>query len=177
MIRSPGRPACMLRIVSVATAMLVSIALAALPVRAAISEAGISADSEIELLEKTTFGIYQQYQVRIATRDGTARIEASKDNAQVAMPIASPDVLHLWKQVLRSGLEFLDDSTETGLPPDQSFFTIRYRVGAETRTFTVYAVDWLKDGRYREIVNAILDLADGWAGSALDQSPTQGGQR
>ena len=66
----------------------------------------------------------------------------------------------LWREVINNSLETLGDATVDSAAPDQSHFTVKYRVGQATGGFSAYGVDSLRDERYRKIVVAILDLAE-----------------
>lgn len=117
------------------------------------------ANSVIELTEKATAGRYQRYTIVISSQDGVASIVADRDGRRIERAVPADEYLALWNQVVQAGIRSLE-STEGKGAPDQSRFMVRYELGAETRTFSVYGVDALPDTRYREVVRAILALGD-----------------
>ena len=129
-------------------------------VAAQVLESDVATDSEIELLEQAQSGAYEHYRIRISTRDGRSVLATDKDGVTAEFEVSVEETLALWRDVLKNGLEALvNASPETGVP-DQSQFTIKYRVWQTTGGFSVVGVDTLSDDRYRKIVRAILALGD-----------------
>ena len=135
-------------------------------VAAQVSESDVVSDSDIELVEQAEAGSYQQYRIKITTRGGKSIVATNKDGVKTTSEMSSNQNLGLWRNVLGHGLEKLatpsmkaDDSLGPVFP-DQSQFTVRYRVGRTAGAFSVAGVDSLSDDRYRKIVRAILVLGD-----------------
>lgn len=130
------------------------------PVGAQVHENDILSDSEIELVEQAGYGAYQQYRIIVTTRDGRTLLTTDQDGVKAEFEVSSNECLALWRTALTNGLETLVAASPTVALPDQSSFTIRYRVWQTARQFSVDGVDTLADDRYRTIVRAILALAD-----------------
>lgn len=125
-----------------------------------VLEADIAADSELELLERAESGSYQRYSIQLTTADGGSTLSADKDGVETRVPLTLDDTLALWRELLKEDLETLADASPEQVVPDQSRFTVKFRVGEKRGGFSVYGVDSLSDGRYRQVVRAILKLAD-----------------
>jgi hypothetical protein len=129
------------------------------PALAQVVESVAAADSDLELLERSD-GAYRMLVVKIKARDGNFVLATNKDGAAAEKPIDASEGRALWRALLATNLETLGDATPEKAVPDQSHFTVKYRVGQATGGFSAYGVDSLSDERYRKIVVAILDLAE-----------------
>jgi hypothetical protein len=130
---------------------------------AQIDNGAIAADSDLELLERADSGAYQSYWIKFSTRDNNSVLATRKDGVAAEFRIDAAQCLALWRDLLALRLETLGDATPSKAFPDQSHFTVKYRVGQTAGGFSAYGVDALPDDRYRKIVGAILDLADKYA--------------
>ncbi len=127
---------------------------------AQVVESAAAADSDLELLERGDSGAYRTFVVRVTARGGDFVLATSKDGVTGELQIDASEGRALWREVIDNSLETLGDATVDGAVPDQSHFTVKYRVGQATGGFSAYGVDSLRDERYRKIVVAILDLAE-----------------
>lgn len=125
-----------------------------------VQEADVAADSQLELLERADSGAYQRYSVKLTLADGVATLAADKDGEKVQAQVPVDDALALWRELLGADLETLRDASPEQAVPDQSRFNVTFRVKDAQGGFSAYGVDSLTDGRYRQIVRAILKLAD-----------------
>lgn len=116
----------------------------------------ISADSEIVLSETGGAG----YTIRVTSLDSSAKIslEQKGDTTEASMPHEVCE--SLWNYCLDRDAARLEDAKANPLPPDQSSFTLTFRVGTTTHSFRAVGVDFLEDRRYREIIRRILDTCD-----------------
>jgi hypothetical protein len=130
------------------------------PAVAQVVESVAAADSDLELLERGDSGAYQRFSIKVTARDGNFVLATNKDGAAAEVRIDATEGRALWRALLETSLETLGDATAEQAVPDQSHFTVKYRVGQATGGFSAYGVDSLSDGRYRKIVVAILDLAE-----------------
>ena len=135
-------------------------ALGAAAASAAVVSAVVAADSELELLERAEGGSYQRYSIWLGVVDGVAMLSADKDGEVTKVEVPLDEALALWRELLSEDVETLADASPEQVVPDQSRFTLRFKVGDARGGFTVYGVDSLMDGRYRQVVRAILKLAD-----------------
>ena len=147
-------------------AVLALTALGAAVASAAVLEADIAANSELELLERAESGSYQRYSIKLTVADGEPTLSADKDGVVTKVHVPLDETLALWRELLSEGLETLTDASPEQAAPDQSRFTVKFRVKEARGGFSVYAVDSLMDGRYRQIVRAILKFADKQVGRA-----------
>jgi hypothetical protein len=129
-------------------------------VTAQVLESEVTGDSEIELLEQAESGAYQQYRIKITTREGRSVLVTDKDGVRAEFDVSSEESLALWRDVLKNGLETMVNASPKTALPDQSQFTIKSRVGQPAGRFYALSVDTLPDDRYRKIVRAILALGD-----------------
>ena len=83
-----------------------------------------------------------------------------KDGVKAEFGITPDDCLALWREVLKNNLETLVNASAQDASPDQSQFTVKYRVWQTAGGFSADGVDSLPDDRYRKIVRAILTVAD-----------------
>lgn len=127
---------------------------------AQVVESAAAADSDLELLERGDSGAYRTFLVKITARDGNFVLATNKDGVTAQLEISASEGRALWREVITNGVETLGDATVDNAAPDQSHFTVKYRVGQARGGFSAYGVDSLKDERYRKIVVAILDLAE-----------------
>ena len=130
---------------------------------AQVDDAAIAADSDLELLERADSGAYQTYWIKFSTRSHNSVLTTRKDGVAAEVKIDSAECLALWRDLLKLSLETLGDAKPEKAFPDQSHFTLKYRVGQTTGGFAAYGVDTLADERYRKVVGAILDVADKYA--------------
>jgi hypothetical protein len=127
---------------------------------AQVSETEVASDSEIELLEQAESGTYQHYSIKISTHEGQSILATNKDGVKAQFKVSSKESLALWRSVLKNGLETMADTSPETASPDESQFTVKYRVGQTVGEFSAVGVDTHSDGRYRNIVRAILALGD-----------------
>jgi hypothetical protein len=127
---------------------------------AAVLESDVAADSELELLERAESGAYQRYSIKLTTVEGVSTLSADKDGSKTQVQVPLDDTLALWRDLLKEDLETLADASPEQAVPDQSRFTMKFRVKDTRGGFSAYGVDSLTDGRYRKVVRAILKLAD-----------------
>lgn len=131
-----------------------------LPVNAAAPAADIAADSELILSEHVEWGAYRDYSVSIRLHKKKATLVAVKDGHRTAVKLPYSQTMELWTSLQRSEMETLPNA-QAGLEyPDQADFNVEYRVKGESGGFKAYAVDFLEDARYRDIVREIQNLAD-----------------
>jgi hypothetical protein len=130
------------------------------PAVAQVVESVAAADSDLELFERGDSGAYRTYSIKVKARDGNFVLATNKDGAAAEVQIDASEGRALWRALLNTGLETLGDAATDNALPDQSHFTVKYRVGQATGGFSAYGVDSLSDERYRKIVVAILDLAE-----------------
>jgi hypothetical protein len=130
---------------------------------AQVDDAAVAADSDLELLERAESGAYQTYSIKFSTRANNSVLTTRKDGVAAEVRIDSTECLALWRALVKLSLETLDDAKPEQAFPDQSHFTVKYRVGQTTGGFAAYGVDSLADERYRKVVGAILDVADKYA--------------
>jgi len=145
------------------TSVMLVVCLASVGVRlagAAVSEDDIIADSRLELLQRAEAGSYQSYSITIVTREGTTTLSTNKDGAKAVQTVPLEEALALWRIVIDAGLETLTDASPESPMPDQSEFTVRYRVKDTNGGFTASGVESLPDGRYRKLIEGILNFAD-----------------
>jgi hypothetical protein len=155
--RAPGVP--------LAGAFVAALILWALPVSAQIRDVDVTANSELQLLERADAGEYQRYSITITTIDGSTVLTTNKDGIGATHEIAGAAGIALWRELLGNGLESLGDAAPSAPLPDQSRFTMKYRAGSASGEFTAYAVDSLADARYRAIVRAVLAFAGKYSAS------------
>jgi hypothetical protein len=129
-------------------------------VAAQVLESDVAGDSEIELLEQAESGAYQQYKIKITIREGRSILATDKDGVKAEIELSSEESLVLWRDALKNGLETMVNASPETAFPDQSQFTIKYRVGQTAGEFSAVGVDTLHDDRYRKIVRAILAVGD-----------------
>jgi hypothetical protein len=127
---------------------------------AQISQSDLSRDSEIVLLEQAESGAYQRYTITINIHEGKTVLATDKDGVKANFEVNSDEGLALWHHLLKSGLENLADASSSTALPDESAFTVNFRVGQTVGGFSAAGVDTLPDRRYRTIVRAILALGD-----------------
>ena len=142
-----------------AGAFVVALTLWALPVSAQIRDVDVTANSELQLLERADAGEYQRYSITITTIDGSTVLTTNKDGVRTTRAIAGGPGIALWRELLGHGLESLGDAAPSAQLPDQSRFTVTYRAGSASGEFTASGVDSLADVRYRAIVRAVLAFA------------------
>ena len=130
------------------------------PAVAQVAEGVAVVDSDLELLERGDSGAYRTYSIRVKARDGNFVLATNKDGVAAEVQIDASEGLALWRALINNSLEMLADATAEKAFPDQSHFTVKYRVGQATGGFSAYGVDSLSDERYRKIVVTILDLAE-----------------
>jgi hypothetical protein len=131
---------------------------------AQLGESTVAADSDLELLERAESGAYQTYWVKLSLRNSIPALQTRKDDVAAQYSADLSECLTLWRGLLAMKLDTLGDATAQPAFPDQSHFTLKYRVGQTAGGFSVYGVDSLADDRYRKVVGAILDLADKYSG-------------
>ncbi len=148
------------RAIALAGAIVVALTIGATPVAAQIMDADVAADSELQLLARADAGAYQRYSVTIVTRAGSTVLTTNKDGVSATREVAGDAGIALWRELLTNGLESLGNASPSAPMPDQSRFTVTYRAGSASGTFTAYGVDSLSDGRYRAIVRAVQAFAD-----------------
>ena len=129
-------------------------------VAAQVLESDVAYDSEIKLLEKAESGAYQHYVIKISTHEGRSVLATDKDGVKAKFEVSSKQCLALWRDVLKNDLETMVNASPETAFPDQSEFTVKYRVGQKAGGFSAIGVDTLPDDRYRKIVRAILALGD-----------------
>jgi len=129
-------------------------------VAAQVLESDVAGDSEIELLEQAESGAYQQYRIKVSARESRSVLATDKDGVKMEFEVSAQESLALWRDVLKNGLETIVNASPETVLPDQSQFTIKYRVGQTAGGFSAVGVDTLPDDRYRKIVRAILALGD-----------------
>ena len=145
------------------TSVMLVLCLASVGVRlagAVVPEDDIIADSRLELLQRAEAGSYQSYSITLVTREGTTTLSTNKDGAQAVHTVPLEETLALWRNVIDAGLETLTDASPEIPMPDQSEFTVRYRVKDIKGGFTASGVESLPDGRYRKLIEGILNFAD-----------------
>ena len=125
----------------------------------------IAFDSELTLHERNDFGSYTDYFIALTIKDGAATLSLNKDGRKATVSVALDECQAMWQRLIESGLETLTDTPEETFP-DQSHFTIQYRVIDRDGGFLIHAVDDLSDTRYRYIVEEILSMGN----SYLEQS-------
>jgi hypothetical protein len=135
-------------------------AIAAAPAAAQALESDIAQDSELTLLERSDSGAYRRFLIRLTMSEGVARLTTDKDGVTSAVEISEEEALALWRDLAAEGFETIANPPPGKMLPDQSHFTVRFRVKEKTGGFSAYGVDSLSDKRYRQIVRAILKTAD-----------------
>ena len=123
-------------------------------------ESDIAQDSELTLLERSDSGAYQRFLIRLTMSGGAACLTTDKDGVTSAVEISEEEALTLWRELAAEGFETIANPPPGKMLPDQSHFTVRFRVKEKTGGFSAYGVDSLSDKRYRQIVRAILKTAD-----------------
>lgn len=152
------KPGCSKLVVPICLAVLcLAPAGSALP---PVSEVDISADSELELLERADAGAYQRYGITVAISDETCTLATDKDGSKASGQVPLEECLTAWREILVIGLEGLTDPSPEGAPPDQSHFKVAFRVRETKGGFEAYGVDSLPDTRYRDVVRVILAFAN-----------------
>ncbi|PYR47902.1 MAG: hypothetical protein DMF89_17550 [Acidobacteria bacterium] len=152
---------CLIRAMAMGAIVLLGLAtLGSDPLAAQVLESDITGDSEIELLEQAESGAYQRYWIKVSTREGRSVLAIDKDGVKAEFGITPDDCLALWREVLKNNLETLVNASAQDASPDQSQFTVKYRVWQTAGGFSADGVDSLPDDRYRKIVRAILTVAD-----------------
>lgn len=116
----------------------------------------ISADSEIVLSESN--GARYTLRVRSVDSSTVISVERGGDTTEVAIPHEACE--SLWNYCLDRDATRLEDARANPLPPDQSTFTLTFRVGTTAHSFSAVGVDFLEDRRYREIIREILDTCN-----------------
>lgn len=150
-----------IRAVGVASLLVAAMATtASTPLAAQALESDIVQDSELTLLERNDSGAYQRFSIRLTMSQGAARLSTDKDGVTTAVEIPEEEALVLWRELLGGGLETMGAPPPGKMLPDQSHFTVRFRVKEKTGGFAAYGVDSLSDKRYQQIVQAILKIAD-----------------
>lgn len=158
-MRMPGSR--LLQAVAMGAVVLLGVATVSSKVVAAqVQDSLIVSDSEIQLVEQAQSGAYQHYRITVSARDGRTILTTEKDGARTVFEVSQDEPLTLWHHLLANDVQSLVDGPSDSAVPDQSQFTVRYRVGQTNGQFSVYGVDTLPDPRYRSIVRAILALGD-----------------
>jgi hypothetical protein len=121
--------------------------------------ADIALDSELRLFEQNDFGSYSRYSIVLKIRYGEATLSIDKDGKKANLAVPLAECQALWRRILHSGLETLTDSPPETLP-DQSHFTVRYRIVDQEGGFEAHSVDENFDPRYRYIVEELLIMGD-----------------
>ncbi len=116
----------------------------------------ISDDSEIILSESNGAG----YTIRVTSVDSSAKISLEQKGDTIEAPMPDEVCESLWNYCLDRDAARLEDAKANPLPPDQSSFTLTFRVGTTTHSFRAVGVDFLEDQRYREIIRKILDTCN-----------------
>lgn len=114
----------------------------------------ISEDSEIILVE--THASISTF--RVTTKASQTVVSLDRDGEVRSASMPNDECHALWDYCLSSGVDELVDARPEPLPPDLSVFTLTFRIGDRSHTFTVHGVDFLDDTRYRDIVRRILDV-------------------
>jgi hypothetical protein len=135
-------------------------ALSGPPVLAQLLEGDILFDSELTLLERVESGAYRRYAITLTTNQTGTTLTATKDGAHTTVAVGQDDVLALWRELLAQDFDTLGAPAPHPMLPDQSHFTVRFRVKESAGGFSAYGVDSMSDGRYRAVIRAILKLAD-----------------
>lgn len=130
------------------------------PALAQALESDITLDSELTMVERNDSGAYQRFAIRLTMSQGAARLTTDKDGLETAVEVPEEEALALWRELLAEGLETMGPPPPGKMIPDQSHFTVRFRVKEKTGGFAAYGVDSLSDKRYRQIVRAILKIAE-----------------
>lgn len=116
-------------------------------------EGDVSEDSEIVLTESGPAG----YTLRLRSVDSTTTISLERGGETTTVTMPHDECLSLWNFCLERDAGRLEDASAHPLPPDQSEFTLTFRIGTSSHSFSAVAVDFLEDQRYREIIRSILD--------------------
>ena len=116
-------------------------------------------DSEISLSEGA-MGPHQGHRITISTKDGVTTLKDIKSGNEAGGSMPDDACLLLWDYVLQKGVEDLEDAQPDLVPPDTSTFTLSFRIGSTSHSFSAAAVDYLSDTRYRDIVREILAVSD-----------------
>jgi hypothetical protein len=159
-MRKPGTSEFFRRSVLIGAGVLCFAGLGWRPAGAAVLDSDIAEDSEIQLLEKNQLGSYRRYSVHMSTQNGTTTLSTDKDGVATAQRIPEAECIAMWRNVITAGIEDMTDPPAGPAFPDQSEFTVTFRVKDTRRTFTVYSVDSLPDTRYRDVVREILTMGD-----------------
>ena len=137
---------------------VVGVTLSVAPTRtwAEIRAEDIAFDSEVRLLESNDNGSYKRYSIVLTIDAGAAKLSIDKDGETASVAVPLDECQALWQRLLESGLETLPDATPEILFPDQSEFTVEFRVAGQKGGFHAYGVDNIPDRRYRNIVEELL---------------------
>jgi len=147
------------RIAVASVIVLAAIIASSRPAFAQISDAVISAESELQLLERADGGAYQRYLITLTSNAGVVVLTANKDGAASTRQAPVAAYLTLWRVLQDNNLDLLGNARPVQNAPDGSRFTVKYRAGGAAGEFSVSGVDSLGDTRYRTIVRAVLDFA------------------
>ncbi len=153
-LRASSRPLALLVV-----ALTVALGVANPPAGAETTLADVALDSQLELFEENEFGAYRHYAIRLTIHYGTATLSLDKDGRRAQLEVPLGECQAMWRRLLDSGLETLTDSPIETLP-DQSHFTVEYRIVGQEGAFEVHSVDELADPRYRYIIGEILAMGD-----------------
>jgi hypothetical protein len=146
------------------------------PSWAATTLADIALDSELRLFEENDFGSYSRYSIVLTIRYGEARLSIDKDGKKANLAVPLDECQAMWRRILHSGLETLTDSPPETLP-DQSHFTVQYRIVDQEGGFEAHSVDELFDPRYRYIVEELLIMGDSHLALAKKGKKQRGSRR
>lgn len=147
------------RIAVASVIVLAAIIASSRPAFAQISDAVISAESELQLLERADGGAYQRYLITLTSNAGVVVLTTNKDGAVSARQAPAADYVALWRELQDNNLDLLGNATPVQTAPDGSRFTVKYRAGGASGEFSVSGVDSLGDTRYRAIVRAVIGFA------------------
>ena len=131
----------------------------------------IAFDSELKLVEKNDWGSYRDYSIVLTIESGVPTLSINRDGNTATLVVPLDECQAMWQRLLDSGLETLTDSPPETLP-DQSDFTIQYRIIDQEGGFVAHSVDEQSDPRYRVIVREILAMGN----SIIEQANAGGGQ-
>ncbi len=147
---------------------VVGLSLGVAPTRtwAEIRAEDIAFDSEVRLLELNENGAYKRYSIVLTIGAGDATLSIDKDGETASGAVPLDACQALWQRLLESGLETLPDARPEILFPDQSEFTVEFRVAGQKGGFRAYGVDNIPDRRYRNIVYELLAVGNDY----LDKS-------
>lgn len=142
------------------TTLRLFLGVAAISAGAAFSQSAfdpmeISEDSEMVLEMEGAV----KAKIRIATVEGSSSISVERNGESDTLSMSEVDCRELWDYCLKRDAATLPSMRASKNYPDSSTFALSFRVGSDTRRFTVRGVDQLQDTRYREIVRKILAVA------------------